>query len=154
MTTLLYDRRTKTIGVDSKNTDDSSQVFLTNKIERLENGSYFLGSGHLYTIGKAKRWAETGFDEEDRPEFGELFTENAEDFGFSCIVISEDGDTVTIIDNEMEPYEVLDDVIGTGSGGGYAKAARLGGATMEQAVEIAISIDSNSGGPVRMHVIE
>lgn len=153
MTTLIYDRSVKTIGVDSKNTDASGQMFLCNKIDRLDNGDYFLGSGHLLTIGKAKRWANVGFSEDARPEFGELFTDNDE-FGMSCIIISKDGNKVTILDDEMEPWECLDTVIATGSGGVAARAARLAGASMERSVEIAIICDSNSGGPVVLHTIK
>lgn len=152
MTTLLYDRPTKTIGVDSKNTDAGGQMFLVDKIERLTDGRFFLGSGHLYTINTAREWAENHFNTDLRPEFGVMFSD-PEEYGFSCIIISQDGERVTMIDDEMTPYEVLDDVIGTGSGGIAARAARLGGATVEQAVEIAIRCDSNSGGPVRTHTI-
>lgn len=150
MTTLLVDRNAKSIAVDSKNTDDGGQVFLVNKIEYLKNGDYFLGSGHLLGISKAKRWADTGFNEKNRPEFGELFTDNADDYGFSCIIVSRDFRKITMFDSEMEHYEVLDDIVGTGSGGVAAKAARMAGASMYEAVKIAILCDSNSGGPVRV----
>lgn len=149
MTTLLYDRPTQTIGVDSRNTDNSGMAFTCQKIERLSNGDYFLGSGHLMTIGAAKRWADTGFDEEARPEFGVMFTDNAEDFSFSCLVISKDGKRTWLVDDEMQPIEIFDNIIGLGSGGGYAAAARMAGASVANAIEIAIHYDSNSGGPVR-----
>lgn len=153
MTTLLYDRTTKTIAVDSKNTDSGGQGFLCNKIERLRDGRFFLGSGHLLTIGKARRWAEAYFEEDERPEFGELFTDESGEFGFSCIIISPDGEKVIIVDDEMEPWEALDEIVATGSGGQAARAARLAGATPERAVEIAVICDSNSGGPVVVHQI-
>jgi hypothetical protein len=150
---LLYDRSIKTIAVDSKNTDSSGQMFLTDKIERLSDGRYFLGSGHLLTISKAKRWAEVHFEESERPEFGEMFTDSDE-FGFSCIIISKDGNRVTMIDDEMTPYDVTDVIVGTGSGGLAARAARLAGASMQRAIEIAIVCDSNSGGPVVIEQIK
>ena len=126
---------------------------MCNKIEKLINGDFFLGAGHLFTIGKAKRWAQTGFHEADRPEFGEIFTDDAAEFSFSCLVISKDGNDVTLIDDEMEPTIVLDDIVGLGTGGASARAARAAGASMERAVEIAIQYDSNSGGPVRTYKI-
>lgn len=154
MTTILYDRPTKTIGVDSRNTDSAGQVFMCNKIEVLSTGWYFLGSGHCYTIEKARRWADTGLDPEEEPEFPELFDiDLKDDFGMSCLIISPDGETVTLIDDEMTPMVILDDVIGVGSGGAAARAARKAGASVERAVEIAIEDDGNSGGPVRTHVI-
>lgn len=153
MTTLIYDRSVKTIGVDSRNTDDSGQLFVTDKIELLTNGVYFLGSGHCYTICLAREWAQADFDPDKRPDFEVLFGEKAEDYGMSCLVISADGNEVTLIDNEMTPIVVKDEVVATGSGGIAAKAARLAGASIERAVEIAILCDVNSGGPVRTHTI-
>lgn len=154
ITTLLYDRPTKTIGVDSRNTDGTGTTFTCNKIENLPNGSYFLGSGHLWTIAATRRWAETGFVESKRPEYGVMFTEDRDDYSFSCLVISKDGKRTWLIDDEMEPIEIFDNIIGLGTGGMAARAARLAGATVEQAIEIAIECDTNSGGPVRTLTIK
>lgn len=151
MTTILYDRPTKTIAVDSRNTDSAGQVFMCNKIEFLESGWVFLGSGHCLTIDKVKQWARLHLHPDHRPDFDELFGERADDFGMSCLVISPDGTRVLLVDDEMAPTEVLDDIIAVGSGGPLARAARAAGATPEQAVEIAIRYDGNSGGPVRTH---
>lgn len=153
MTTVAYDKRNKTIGADSKNTDGSGQVFLVNKIERLTDGRFFLGSGHLLTIDQMKRWADVNFLEDRRPDFSELIGENADDYSSSCIIISKDGCRVWIIDDEMTPFEVEDDIVTTGSGGSVARGALAAGATMEEAINIAIKYDSNSGGPVRTHII-
>jgi hypothetical protein len=153
MTTIAYQRSTKTIGVDSKNTDSTGAVFLVNKIERLTDGRFFLGSGHLLTINQMYRWADVNFLEDRRPDFSELVGENADDYSSSCIIISKDGSIVSIIDDEMTPYVVEDDIITAGSGGSVARGALAAGATMEEAINIAIKYDSNSGGPVRTHVI-
>lgn len=153
MTTLLYDRSVKTIAVDSKNTNTSAETFLCTKIELLRDGRFFLGSGHLLTIGKTKRWAEQNFSESARPEYGEMFTD-PDEYGFSCMIISADGSKVTVVDDEMEPWVAEDVIVCAGSGGGYARAARLAGASMERSIEIAIMCDSNSGGPVRLHTID
>lgn len=77
-----------------------------------------------------------------------------EEYSFSCLVISEDGTRTWLLDDELEPIEIYDDIIGLGSGGGYAAAARMAGATIERSIEIAIVRDSNSGGPVRVHAIQ
>ena len=149
MTTIAYDRVTRTIGADSRNTDNTGQVFLCNKIERLSDGRYFLGSGHGLTISKVKQWAEGEFREANRPDFDELFNEDtADNFSMSCLIISEDGDTVILVDAEMVPLEVLDEYLGVGSGGASARAALAAGADMLKAIEIAIKYDGNSGGPV------
>jgi len=149
VTTCIFSRKHGKIAVDSRNTDGVGCVVLTNKIERLKDGRYFLGSGHCLTIGKAKRWAEKKFAEKDRPNFGEMFSD-ADEFGFSCLVISPDGKSAFLIDNEMEPQPVLDDFLGVGSGAAYALGALEAGATPEQAVTIATARDGNRGGPVRV----
>lgn len=153
MTTCVYDRRNKTIGVDSRNTDSAGAVYLTNKIERLPNGGFFLGSGHCLTISKVKYWAANDFADDERPEFGELFEEGAEEFSMSCLIISPDGEKVTLMDDEITPTVIEDDFVCIGSGSALAKGALAAGATVEQAVKIAIEYDGNSGGPYREHVI-
>lgn len=153
MTTLVYDRRTKTIGVDSRNTDSSAQGFSINKIERISGGRYFLGSGHCYTINLAKQWADANFSEEAWPDFSPI-RDDEDKFGMSCLIISEDGEKVILLDSELIPMEVFDDIVATGSGGMFAKAALLAGATIQKAIEIAIELDVNSGYPVRVERIE
>lgn len=153
MTTIAYDRRTKTIGADSRNTDGSDQIFSINKIERLSDGrGFFLGSGHCYSIALAKAWADTGFDPKKFPDWTFLL-ENKDEYGLSCLIISSDGNKVILFDDELTPMVVEDDIITTGSGGIAAKAALMAGATMEQAIEIAIHCDNNSGLPVRTYRI-
>ncbi len=152
MTTLVYDRLNKVIGVDSRNTDAADQGYSVNKIERLQNGSFFLGSGHCYSINMFKRWADTGFNEDEFPDWSFLL-EDTDKYGLSCLVISADGSTVILFDDELTPMIVEDDIVAAGSGGAFAKAALMAGATMERAVEIAIELDVNSGGPVRTYRI-
>jgi ATP-dependent protease HslVU (ClpYQ) peptidase subunit len=154
MTTIAFSRRDGMIAADSRNTDSSGATFKVRKIERLENGRYFLGSGHLLTIGLAREWAESDFDEECRPEFGVLFCEQAEDFRFSCLVISEDGKIAILLDDEMHPQAVQDDLLAIGSGAAYAIGAMEAGLTPEDAVGIACKHDGNSAGPVQVEYID
>lgn len=141
--------------MDSRNTDDSGTVFLTDKIERLPDGRFFLGSGHCLLISAAKAWATKNYAEHDRPEAFELLRgEKAEDYGMSCLIISTDGEEVILLDSEETPIEVLDEFVAAGSGGAYARAALAAGANMQRAIEIAIQFDGNSGGPVRLHKIK
>lgn len=58
------------------------------------------------------------------------------------------GGTLFLIENDLTV--LLDDrqVIGIGTGGGLAVAAYLGGASAYRAMDIAIDLDVNSGGPV------
>lgn len=124
---------------------------MCNKIEHLESGWIFLGSGHCLTIDKVKQWARAGLHPDHRPDFEELLGDRADDFAMSCLLISPTGEKVILVDDEMAPTEVLDDIIAVGSGGPLARAARAAGAEPEQAVEIAIRYDGNSGGPVRTY---
>ena len=63
MTTIVVDLRIGVIAADTQNTDRANTAYRCSKIERLSDGRYFVGSGHLLTIGKARRWAEAGFAE-------------------------------------------------------------------------------------------
>lgn len=146
MTTIVYDRRTKTIVADTQNTDSSGAIFRTPKIEKLSNGGYFLGSGHCLPIGLARRWAETNFAETHRPDFTAVF-DKPDEFGFSCLVVSKDGNSVMLIDDETEPMVVLDAYMGVGSGCSYALGAMDAGATAQEAVAIASQRDCNTSGP-------
>ena len=153
MTTIVVDFRAGVIAADTQNTDRSGAAYRCRKIERLTDGRYFLGSGHLLTIGKAKRWAEVNFAEDERPDFEELFGACAEEFAFSCIVIALDG-TAILIDDEMEPQPVCDDYLAIGSGSAYAVGAMDAGASAERAVLIACSRDLYTSAPVDIERIE
>ena len=154
MTTIAFSRRHGMIAADSRNTDSSCAVFKVSKIERLKDGRYFLGSGHLLTIGKARRWADKHFAEKYRPEFGEMFCHDSDDYRFTCLVISPDGQRVVLIDDEMEPQIVLDDLLAIGTGGAYALGAMEAGMSPCDALRIAIKLDGNSGGPIQVERID
>lgn len=153
MTTIAFSRRDGMIASDSRNTDSAGAVFSVAKIERLRDGRYFLGSGHLLTIGMARKWAEAKFSEAKRPDFGVLFCDDADNFSFSCLVISKDGQRAVLVDDEMQPQPVSDDLLAIGSGAAYAIGAMEAGLTPEDAVGIAIMHDGNSGGPVQVEYI-
>lgn len=152
MTTCVYDRRSKTIVADTQNTDRTGGIYRTCKIERLKDGRYFLGSGNCFTIGITRRWAESGFCEAKRPEYGALFSD-PDEYSFSCLIISKDGSTVTIVDDEMEPMLINDEYYAIGSGGAYALGAMDAGATAQDAVAIAAARDNSTSGPYDVLVI-
>jgi len=147
MTAIVYDRRNKIIVADSKNTDRGGVMFRTNKIEKLKDGRYFMGAGNCYTIGITKRWADTGFDEDERPEYGAIF-HDPDEYTFSCIVVSKDGNTVILVDDEMQPMEVTDDYVAIGSGATYCLGALDAGADAYRAVEIACDRDGSVSRPI------
>lgn len=150
MTTIAVDLRAMLIAADTQNTDSAGTKYRCCKIERFKDGRFFLGSGHLLTIGKAKRWAGHKFAEKHRPDFEELFGECANDFAFSCVVVDPHG-RVTLVDDEMEPQPILDPYFAIGSGGHFAVGAMDAGATVEEAVRIACKRDPNTSEPV--HVV-
>ena len=152
MTTIVYDRRTKTVAADTQNTDDAGSKWRVKKIETLPDGSVFLGSGHLYTIAQCKHWAEAGFDEDARPDFT-YYLEDTDDRGFSCVCISADGEQVILIDGEMGPIEVIDDFVAIGSGAAYALGAMEAGADVVRAVEIACLRDPSTSAPIHTYTI-
>lgn len=152
MTTIAVDFDAMEIATDTQNTDSANTAYRCRKIDRLPDGSIFLGSGHLLSIGKAKRWAIKGFAERYRPSWDELFGKRAHEYAFSCIVIKPSGDAV-LIDDEMEPQPIFDRKIAIGSGGAYAVAAMDAGATAEQAVLIACKRDLYTSEPVIVEAI-
>jgi ATP-dependent protease HslVU (ClpYQ) peptidase subunit len=152
MTTIVYHRPLKTIVADTQYTSNSGQVTRVHKIERLKDGRFFLGSGHSYPLAMTKMWAETGFSEEDEPDWA-VVLENAEDMAFAALVVSKDGKRVWMVDDELAVVELLDDVIGIGSGGDYATAAIDAGADPVRAVEIACGRDIYSSLPLSVHRI-
>lgn len=147
MTTIVYDKRNKIIAADSRNTDNGGARWLVDKIEKLPDGSVFIGSGHLYTIGQCKHWAKQGFAEAKRPDFT-FFLEDMEERDFSCLHISKDGETVTLIDAEMCIQPVINNFMAIGSGAAYALGALEAGASAVEAVEIACLHDGYSCLPV------
>jgi hypothetical protein len=152
VTTIVVDLRAKVIAADTQNTDSSGTAYRCHKIDRLSDGRYFLGSGHLLTIGKARRWAEKGFAEKHRPNFGELFGEGADEFRFSCAVIDRDF-RVTLLDDEMEPQPLCDHYFALGTGGAYAMGAMDHGATAEAACLIACARDMHTSAPVEVEAM-
>jgi hypothetical protein len=153
MTTCIYHRLSGLLGADTQNTDRSGSIYRTNKIERLADGRFFMGSGHCHTIGLMKRWAEKKFAETARPDFGVLLSDTDE-FGSSCLIVSKDGSEVWLVDDEMQPIEVTDDYVAVGSGAAYALGALDAGATVADALRIAAARDPSTSGPFHVVSVE
>jgi len=149
VTTIAVDLRNMKIATDTQNTDSANTAYRCRKVDKLSDGSIFLGSGHLLSIGKAKRWAEKKFAESARPAWEELFGKRSHEYAFSCIVIRPTGE-VTLIDDEMEPQPVFDKYLAVGTGGQLAVAAMDAGASAEGAVKIACKRDIYSSEPVEV----
>jgi len=151
VTTIAFSRKHRQVAADSWNTDSAGAKFTVDKIDVLPDSRVFLGSGHLLPIGKVRQWSLGGLQDLDRPEFGELFCDDRANFTFSCLVISADGTTAMLIDDEMQPQQVFDDFLAIGSGAAYAIGAMEQGATPAEAVFIASRHDGNTGGPIKTY---
>lgn len=81
-----------------------------------------------------------------RPE--ELNWDTELDESFEALVIDLNTGKCYMYENRLYPYEVHPP-FAIGSGFKYAMGALLAGATATQAVEIAIRLDKNSGGPIQ-----
>lgn len=69
------------MAADTQNTDSSAAKWRVDKIEKLSDGSIFLGSGHLFPIGQCKLWATLGFATDEEPDWT-YFQEDPDDRGF------------------------------------------------------------------------
>lgn len=153
MTTCIYDRQSRIIGADTQNTTPSGGIVRVGKIEFLEPiGYYFLGSGHCYTIGQCRLWAESGFAADRAPDW-DILLSDPDEYGFSCVVIDPLTNRVWLIDDEMVPNLVTDRFVAVGSGADCALGALDAGATVQQALEIAAARDPNTSGPFHVREI-
>lgn len=151
MTTIVVSRKHKAIAADSFNTTPDGAFRLVSKIEQLENGNYFLGSGHLKPLGVVKRWLDTNRKDEIDLNF---VNEDPDEFGFSILVVSPDLTQIACIDEELEWYYVHDEYVAIGSGSSYAIGALDAGASPEDAVKIACRRDANTGEPVTVLYVQ
>jgi len=152
VTTCLYNRKTREVGADTQNTTPDGMKTRVSKIEELKNGWFFLGSGHNYTIGVCRAWAAKGFKQEDTPDWS-LFLEDVDEYGFAVVCVDPKTNDVYMLDNEMVPFKILDDICGVGSGAAYGIGALLAGSSMERALEIAAACDGATSAPFEVKKI-
>ena len=134
---------------DSFNSPDGGSPLLCQKMWKIEStGDVFFESGHLRPIELALEWAESRWDAEERSEAWDELEKDPEKYAFACILVQSDG-VVKYIDEEFAPITVHDLRFTLGTGGAYARGVLDHGGTVEEAVEIAIRHDANSGGPIQ-----
>lgn len=152
MTCIIVDTQTRLVGLDSANTDSAGFQWRTDKFEKLKDGRIFLGSGHNLTIRLAKKWAEAKFKEPVPETLFNLILDHNEDsnYSFSCLILDPDSDVVLMLDEELVPMEVQGRYHAVGSGAAYAIGAARAGATMGDAVAIAVEYDQYCSEPVRV----
>ena len=143
MTTIAY--RSGEMAADTQ-VSAGGRKFRTHKVKRLKDGGLIGSSGKLADILKIQRWADSGFADDDKPEFGE-------DGEFECLVVTGAG-AVYLLDEEMELMPFHDPFIAVGTGGPYAMAAMHCGKSPAEAVEVAAVFDANTSAPVETFRVE
>lgn len=153
MTTIVYDRASKTIAADTQNTDSANARWRVKKIEVLDDGRVFLGSGHSFTINQVKEWAKANWSPEATPDW-EYFNADPEDRGFQCLLIEADGERVWMVDEELTPMLVDGPHLAVGSGAAYALGALYGGADVVAAIEAAAKYDTSTSAPIDTYTFQ
>lgn len=140
MTTIAYSAATRIMASDTQLTS-GNRKFRTSKIRQLSCGGLIGSTGSVAHILKVQRWAEAGFDDDAKPDFGD------ESGDFECLIVKGDG-TIYLLDGEMEMMPIKDEIVALGSGGTYALAALACGRTPEEAVRIAARYDAATSEPI------
>jgi len=78
-----------------------------------------------------------------------LFLYSSERYDGASILILEPGGQIWCYDGHGVPYKVQEEYVTVGTGGPLARAALMAGATMKEAVQIAIKLDTSSNGRVK-----
>ena len=138
MTTIFADAAAGVIVCDSKMTLGGEWV-PTTKVVRV--GAELIGFSGIAT--EAERWLAwyRGGQEGTKPK-----VENS-----NALILGPDG--LRLLEGNGGLLKIERGFMGTGSGGGYATAAFMGGCDAETAVHIALQIDANSGGDVVVHTL-
>lgn len=148
MTTVAIDLVKGKAASDSFNSPEGGSPLLCQKMWKLENGDVFFESGHLRPIELALEWAADRWDPEERSEAWDELEKDPDKYAFACILVQNNG-VVQYLDEEFAPIKVFDLRLTLGTGGAYARGVLDHGGTVEEAVEIAIRHDPNSGGPIQ-----
>jgi len=78
-----------------------------------------------------------------------LFDNSAERYDGASILILEPSGQIWCYDGHGVPYKVQEEYVTVGTGGTAARAALMAGATMREAVKIAIQLDTSSNGKIK-----
>jgi ATP-dependent protease HslVU (ClpYQ) peptidase subunit len=105
------------------------------KIRRLADGSLIGSAGDVSLCAQVERYIEGG----EKPTVGDGQQ-------FEIIVLRKD--CIIFYPNQLEPVYLVDKVCAIGSGGEVALAALRSGKSPKQAVEMALTVDVQSFGPV------
>ena len=135
MTTIAASVKHQSMSADSRMSFDDT-TYSINKIKQLKDGSLLGFSGSLALCLKMIDYIEL---EAPAPDVGG-------DLEFEIVILRKNG--IELYPNQIEPVFLLDQFCGSGTGGKTALAAMRCGKTPKQAVEMALTVDANSCGPV------
>ncbi len=136
MTTVAFDG--VSLCADSLVTMGTFRAGRANKIHKLADGRLFVASGHLDQIHAVKQWLDGGDKPEETDDFDGYIVDNGKPY---CV------------GNNLCIYEAWTPFV-AGSGMEIAMTAMMCGKTAREAVEIACSLDANSGLPVQEVMME
>lgn len=146
MTTIIYQKSTKTLGADTQITKDEA-IYRGKKVAKLDKDTYALLAGCVKNLEAAQGWFKAKFDPEVIPDW----TQGGE---FALIMIDKKGERVRHLDSSGYIWELSDDLITFGSGGDIAYGAILAGADVETALGIAATKDIYTSAPFDIIRIE
>lgn len=139
MTTVVYQRATRTLATDTQVTDDGV-IFRAAKHKQIRKGVWVAWAGDLESIAACVTWIEAGMEDEGKPDFSAMDP-------FTVLLIDQKGSRIRHIDNSGFVWEIEDDIVVEGTGGPYAYGALCAGSDLEQALSIAASKDIYSSAP-------
>lgn len=137
MTTIAFDG--VSICADTLVTAGGWRYCYSNKILRLADGSLLAFAGDLADRGPILAWVESGCQADAKPDV-------SEDVYFECLWLR--GRIPWIIDDKLNPYEVSAPCT-AGSGAEFAATAMMLGLSSREAVQVAIKMDTRSGGDIQ-----
>lgn len=135
MTTIAASLKHQSMSADSRMIYDDT-TYSISKIKRLADGSLLGFSGSMALCMKMIAYIE---GEAPEPEVGG-------EHEFDIVILRKD--KIELYPNQLKPVDLQDLFCGIGTGGKVALAAMRAGKTPKQAVELALTVDSNSYGPV------
>ncbi len=141
-----------TIVADSEGMASDSGTVQGKSIFSLHAQKIFRVKGHLIGITGSCAQSYTIVNDlkiatEDPIKY--FFEWSGENYEGASILILDPAGKIWCYDGNGVPYRVNEPAIAIGSGGPVAHAALLAGATLREAVKIAITLDSLSNGKVR-----
>jgi ATP-dependent protease HslVU (ClpYQ) peptidase subunit len=138
MTTVAVDLDTMEMACDSRCTSGDPD-FSTQKIFKSPDGTLIGFAGNVNDALNFVEWYQAGADRSNKPEFTEKGS-------FSALTLNKEG--CSTWDNDCMRIAMCSRFYAIGSGGMAAMTARHLGKSIEECVQIACIIDSQSGGPV------